>query len=273
MNDDPILREFLAKGRYETPANLKRSFSDRIWGWSDAWYYLHLYRIVRSGAGIAHRGNYTVEVWQRQSMDSWRAVEACGGKLELSRSEGHELNSDPKVYVCNHMSLLETFLLPGPLVSLGSDVATVVKESLLTYPVFGAIMRAVNPISVSRTNPREDLKTVLSLGKEELDKGRSVLIFPQSTRMSEFDPSLFNTLGAKLADRAGVPVVPVAVKTDFMGVGRLLRDFGPISRDKRVYVKVGKALPISGNARDVHRQTIDFIAGNLRAWGAEPREQ
>jgi len=48
----------------------------------------------------------------------------------------------------------------------------------------------------------------------------SVLIFPQTTRDLRFDPNKFNTLGIKLAKRAKVPVIPVAVKTDAWGMGK-----------------------------------------------------
>ncbi len=45
-----------------------------------------------------------------------------------------------------------------------------------------------------------------------LKKNISVLIFLQTTRELRFDPKKFNTLGIKLAKRAKVPVIPVAVK-------------------------------------------------------------
>jgi peptide chain release factor 2 len=61
---------------------------------------------------------------------------------------------------------------------------------------------------VTRRHPREDLKQVLTEGAEHLAQGRSVLVFPQATRSTSFDPSTFNTLAVKLAARASVDVVP-----------------------------------------------------------------
>ena len=49
----------------------------------------------------------------------------------------------------------------------------------------------------------------------------SVLIFPQTTRELFFDPKKFNTLGIKLAKRAKVPVIPIAVKTDAWWHGQM----------------------------------------------------
>ena len=67
--------------------------------------------------------------------------------------------------------------------------------------------------------------------------------------------------------KAGVPVVPVAIKTDFHGNGKWIKDMGPIDPGQTLYFKFGKPLPVEGKSRDVHRQVVDFITQNLLAWG------
>jgi 1-acyl-sn-glycerol-3-phosphate acyltransferase len=129
----------------------------------------------------------------------------AGGKVEVE-GLGHVAGvRGPVVFVGNHMSTLETLLLPGFMLPF-KDVAFVVKDSLLSYPVFGPIMRAVKHIPVARVNPREDLKAVLTQGEAMLRAGVSVVIFPQATRSVEFSVEEFNTLGVKLAGRAGAPM-------------------------------------------------------------------
>ena len=73
-------------------------------------------------------------------------------------------------------------------------------------------MRSRNPIVVGRTDPRKDFETVMNGGAERLKNGISIIIFPQSTRSLDFKPEEFNSLGVKLAKKAGVQVVPVAIK-------------------------------------------------------------
>jgi len=85
------------------------------------------------------------------------------------------------------MSILETFVLPC-LIQPHRDVTFVVKESLITYPLFGQVMRSRQPVVVGRDNPREDLKTVLEEGQKRLEANISIIIFPQTTRSVEFDP-------------------------------------------------------------------------------------
>ena len=98
-------------------------------------------------------------------------------------------------------------MLPG-IIRPHRAVTFVMKKSLVTLPFFGAVMRSRDPIVVGRTNPREDLTAVLEGGVERLKKGISIIVFPQSTRTPDFDPQHFNTIGVKLARKAGVPVVP-----------------------------------------------------------------
>ena len=144
-----------------------------------------------------------------------------------------------------------------------------VKESLLKYPFFGPVLGSREPIVVGRSNPREDLVAVLEGGEARLKQGRSVIVFPQSTRSSVFDPAHFNTIGVKLAKRAGVPVIPVALKTDAWGNGNLLKDFGPVDVKKTIHFEFGAPMRIEGTGKAEHQQITEFIINRLGVWGRE----
>jgi 1-acyl-sn-glycerol-3-phosphate acyltransferase len=146
------------------------------------------------------------------------------------------------------------------------EVTFVVKESLVKHPFFGAVMRTREPIVISRDNSRQDFQKVMDQGQLLLKKGISLVIFPQSTRKVEFIPEDFNTLGIKLATKAGVQVIPIALKTDFWKNGRFLRDLGPIDRHKKIYFNFGKPFQISGSGKDNNQKIIDFITSNLAIW-------
>ena len=65
-----------------------------------------------------------------------------------------------------------------------------------------------------------------------------------------------------------MPVVPVAIKTDYWGNSTILRGFGPVRRDRPVMIEFAQALTVSGRAKAEHEAIVDFIEGRLRAWGA-----
>lgn len=217
------------------------------------------------------RNAYDLTAYMDSSYRIRRIAELAGGDIEVTGLENVAGVSGSVVFVGNHMSSLETVILPGLLIPF-KDVAFVVKESLLTYPVFGPIMRAVKNIPVGRQNPRDDLKQVLVQGEEFLRSGVSVVIFPQATRSAVFQPAEFNTLGVKLAARAGVPVIPLAMRTDFMGNGRVFKDLGLVDPAKPIRFAFGAPLQPSGNGREAHEAVVAFITGNLTKWGGQVKQ-
>jgi 1-acyl-sn-glycerol-3-phosphate acyltransferase len=165
------------------------------------------------------------------------------------------------------MSTLETLALPGLIVPM-KPVTYVAKEKLLHGFFWGPIMRSRNPISVSRSDPRADLEIVLREGCARLAAGISVIVFPQGTRKEVFNRSEFNSLGVKLAAKAGVQLLPVAVKTDYWGSSGIFRGFGPVRRERPVHIEFGEPLTVAGRGRPEHDHCLDFIESRLRAWGA-----
>jgi 1-acyl-sn-glycerol-3-phosphate acyltransferase len=221
--------------------------------------------------GLAgRRGTLTNERWLRASLSCIKAAESAGGRLNVSGLEGLCEHHGPVVFIANHMSILETIILPSFTLAF-NDVTFIIKDELRRYPIIGWVMQALDFISVHRKNPREDLKVVLNEGQNRIQQGCSVVIFPQATRSTVFDIKNFNTLGVKLARKAGVPVVPIALKTDFQGSGRWLKDIGPIHPDRPIYVKFGNPIPVVGNGQAAHHSVVEFIAQNLKSWGVEVR--
>ncbi|MGD9302562.1 MAG: lysophospholipid acyltransferase family protein [Desulfobacterales bacterium] len=232
-------------------------------------YYTRLIYTLFHASFPARRDRLDNAKWAMYSHRVLRVVESVGGNLNISGLQGVSNQQGPVVYIGNHMSLAETLILPGIALAFGK-VNFVIKEELRHYPVFGPIFKALGLIAVSRKNPREDFKVVLREGHKFISNGGSVIIFPQATRSVKFDAQAFNSLGVKLASRAGVPVVPVAIKTDFHGNGKWIKDMGPINPEKTLYFKFGDPLPAGGKSRDVHQKVVEFITSNLSAWGGEP---
>lgn len=255
-------RKLQASGAYRTDPDRPRGFM----GWSDTWYFLRVLYILYMGNRIAARGKYNTSEWARTSFSLLANLEDCGARLDISGME-HPVRLDrPVVYVGNHMSMVEGFILPAILNGL-RGLAPVMKDELLAMSLVGEMMSAIDPIAVGRTSPREDLKWVLTKGRECLKTGRSVVIFPQSTRLTRFDPSSFNTLGVKLARAAGVPVIPLAIKTDFQKNGRVFKDWGPLDRSKTIFLRFGPPMEVEGSGKATNAKIIEFILDNLRLWG------
>ena len=196
-----------------------------------------------------------------------RAVEATGATVFFEGFDAlRPLGGKPFVVVANHMSLIETMVLPAG-VFAANDMTVVAKRSLTKYPAFGKILASCHPILLDRKNARKDLADTLEQGTALLKEGVSILLFPQGHRAEVFDPHKFNSLGAKLAARAGVPLVPVACKTDFARPGWPLKDFGPVDPSRPVRFACGPALDPSLPQRELQEACLAHISAKLAEWG------
>ncbi|MGF1485458.1 MAG: lysophospholipid acyltransferase family protein [Opitutales bacterium] len=230
-------------------------------------FYPKAFFIVRSASRRAAKGVYDYAQWQGSAWSILRLFESIGTPVHVTGLAHVRALERPCVFIGNHMSTLETFVLCG-LVPLPRKVCFVIKPQLLDMPIFKHVMRWTDPIVVSRADPRADLKAVLQGGQAKLEAGISVIVFPQTTRAVAFDPAKFSSIGHKLAKRAGVPIIPVALKTDAWGLGNKLKDWGPIDPKKPIHIEFGPPIETSGDKSE-HQQIIDFIQDRLRRWISE----
>jgi 1-acyl-sn-glycerol-3-phosphate acyltransferase len=257
--------EITANDSYVTPDNVSRYKLDRIL-FNSRWVFLSKFlHLVFTSRSAARNGIYDTHMWVETSHRVFTFVERCGGRIHITGLDHIRFCNEPVVFVSNHMSTLETMILPGIIQPL-KDIAFVVKKDLVTHWAFGDVMRSRNPIVLDRVNPRNDLQIVLQEGAARLAGGISIVMFPQSTRRAVFDPADFNSLGTKLAARTGVSVIPIALKTDFWGHGKTNSYIGPIYRQNTVHLAFGAPVRVSGSGRTEHQELVDFIGNHLKSW-------
>ena len=261
-------KQYFTESSYQTEISRKHG----LFGWFFRSRFLFTIRfigIVFRSRRLALDGRYGVDEWSGSSFDIMRLLEKSGGVINIEGFDNFRDLKEPVVFVSNHMSTFETMVFPC-LIAPFMDVTFVVKESLVSFPVFGPIMRSRNPVVVSRNNSRNDLMVVLDEGSKLLKSGTSIIIFPQSTRKPFLKISEFNSLAVKLAARNKVKVIPVAIKTDYWQNGRLISEFGPFDRDNnQIYIEFGRAMEVEGSGKVTHTKIVEFIIGRLKSWNAK----
>jgi len=267
-----FLSTLIQTGSYKTPENNQINFLDRVLGRFDVWYYLNLFRIIVSARIAVAVGKFNYVGWMEKAYAVFRLIERCGGKIEITDYKHIAHLKRPVVFVANHMSSLETLILPPLLITPQLGITVVIKNTLLKYPFFGPVVKHINPIVVGRKDAIADYMRVIEHGVSAIQSGRSVLVFPEATRRTEFNPRNFNTLGVKLALHAQTQLIPVAVKTDFQGLGKIIKDIGPLYREQTIRFKFGAPLTVDGNGRTAHTESVMFIAQTLREWGIPVHE-
>ena len=224
---------------------------------------------VYTSAGKVKKGRYDIAEWQRSSLNVIRALESVGVTFQVEGLEHLKALEGPVIFIANHLSVMETVVLPALIVPY-TLVTYVIKQSLLEAPVFKHVIGSKDPIAVTRTNPRHDLKVVLEQGKERLSRNFSIIIFPQTTR-APFNPDQFSTIGIKLAKRAQVKVIPLALLTDAWENGKRFKDFGKIVPQRKAHFAFGTPISVQGKGNEEHQQILEFIQSKLDLWYEERR--
>lgn len=266
--------EAVLAGHYETPLD-QRPARPLPMGFRSWWrfYVGGVGKAVRIGKRVLRAGEVSQQLFGDLAYVVTSAVESTGAVVSFDGFDTlAPYKGKPLVLVANHMSLVETMVLPCGIFA-ANKMTVIAKRSLTRYPSFGRILASVRPILLDRKNPRKDLADTLSQGTALLKEGISILLFPQGHRLEVFDPGVFNSLGAKLAARAGVPLVPIACRTDFARPGRLVKDFGPIDPSRPVRFACGPVIPPDTPQREMQERCIAHITSILAGWGMEVKKQ
>ena len=229
-------------------------------------FYTTMIRLLLSSYWKVIRNYYDEYNWATASCEFIRKLERVGVKFHITGMKYITSFEGPAVFVANHMSTMETIILPG-IIQPVKSVSFVMKKDLLKVPLFGKVSGSRDPIIVGRTNPREDLMHVLTQGSEKLKAGKSLFIFPGRSRSKYFEAKKFNTLGIKLAQRNDVHIVPLALVTDAWGEGKKFKDAGKIDPNKEVKMAFGEPFKVEKDSNAAHERVLTFIKDKFIEWG------
>lgn len=195
---------------------------------------------------------------RRSSMLTYRIVRGAIRRIlfPFFRVVGHNvevLNAPgPVILAPVHRSNLDSVLLA----SLSSRrIRALGKESLFTTPGVSWMCAALGAIPVRRGEADRD---ALAAARMLLDRGESMIVFPEGTRQSGAEIAELFDGAAWLAARTGARVVPVAIA----GTEEALPAESRFPKRGRVRVRVGDPLPapepLEGQRRVSRDQMREF---------------
>ena len=132
----------------------------------------------------------------------------CGVHLTVTGRENIP-EDRPVLYVSNHRSYFD-IVIGYPLVK--GLCGFVAKKQILKVPLLRVWMRLLYCQFLDRDNVREGMKTIKSCVEQIRDNGISMWICPEGTRNQEAEMLPFKEGSFKIAEMAGCPVVPVAIR-------------------------------------------------------------
>ncbi len=184
------------------------------------------------------------------------------------RVEGREHIPDrPTIVMSKHQSAWETLALQ----MLFAPQVWVLKRELLWVPFFGWGLAALRPIAIDRKSGRRAIEQVVELGRQRLDDGCWVVIFPEGTRVPAGRKRRYRMGGAALAAQTGYPVLPVA-----HNAGEFWPRRGFIKRPGTIQLVIGPPIEARGRgATDINADVEAWIEGTMarisRSAGEGPR--
>ena len=162
--------------------------------------------------------------WQHRIAQRWaRACVAISG-AQVTVVHAERLKAGPAVYVCNHLSYMDTPVLFS---SLPFQFRIVARHDLWKLPFIGWHLQRSGQVPVDVENPRASIASLLSAVRT-LKGGMSLFIFPEGGRTETGHLAPFMNGPAFMAIRAQLPLVPMAL----IGTHELLpmhaKEFHPV---------------------------------------------
>jgi len=146
--------------------------------------------------------------------------------------------NQPYVFVTNHQSMAD---IPVLLSQLPINVRFVAKHALARVPLLNLYMWRTRMIFVNRSDPTSAYRS-LDRASERIRDGISVLVFAEGTRSRDGEIRPLKRGAFRMARKAGVPVVPIAIE----GTRHVLPSGSLQLRPGRARVIFGEPIPSTG---------------------------
>ena len=139
---------------------------------------------------------------------AWGILKLCGIRLVVQGLEGLDPNRQ-YIFIANHQSYIDIPVLVQALSQF--QLRWIAKKELFWVPLFGWVLWSSKHIIVDRSSLSRAMNS-LSRARERIEKGISVVVFPEGTRSHHGDLLPFKRGGFLLAFKSQTPIVPVTIK-------------------------------------------------------------
>jgi 1-acyl-sn-glycerol-3-phosphate acyltransferase len=175
----------------------------------------------------------------------------CAGTKFVGEGLENITKPDTALYIGNHRSMLDVaFMLrhiDKPAICMG-------KKSVSKWPVISWWMKAQDTVFFNRNSPREGMKAVKA-AIAFLKSGKSVIIFPEGTRTKTSDMLPFKKGSVRMAQKANVPIVPMAIK----GTDDVFENNGFNLKKHTVHYKIGEPINLDDVVLEEGQSYSEYI--------------
>ena len=224
--------------------------------WAIVWSVLTAPLVVVAALLLRGRWGYHAGKMWRLGIQ-WGVENLLGIRPKVIGLEN--MPQEPCVILSKHQSAWETMTLQD-YVPDGAYCVFVLKKELLSIPLLGWGLAAMKMISIDRKAGKDALDQVVQQGRERLQQGYYVIVFPEGTRVPPGQKKRYKPGGAYLATHVGCKVVPIA-----HDAGELWPRQAFLKKPGTVTVSIGPAFDATGMTEHAVNQRAEaWIEAEMR---------
>ena len=153
------------------------------------------------------------------------------------------------LFIINHRGFFDVILAFYTVPVLSGFVS---KKEIAKVPGLMLWMRLIRCVFLDRENPREGIKAILK-GIENIKNGTSMFISPEGTRNSGEGLLEFKPGSLKMAEKAGCPIVPVAITN----ANKVFEDHLPWIKPAEMTIEYGEPIYIQELSKEARAKLLE----------------
>ena len=140
-----------------------------------------------------------------------RIIFFAGAKIKVIRAPGFDPQKT-SFFISNHVNLFDPFAL---YCAIPQFVRGWELESHFEIPIYGWLMKRFGNVPVPDVRRPSDLKRMWRLTRDAINRGTSLIVFPEGKRTRDGHVTEFQDGAFRVAQQLEIPVVPVSIVGSF----------------------------------------------------------
>lgn len=178
----------------------------------------------------------------------------CNTKVKVIGEE-NLLRGKPQILMANHQSDFDILI---SLAYIPLQFRWIAKKELFSIPIFGAAMRSAGYIEIDRSNRGNALHSIDEAALR-IQKGKSIMTFPEGTRSRNGEIKPFKHGTFYLAMKSGVPIVPVSI----IGSGQIMHKRSLRIKPGQIKMVIGKPIEVKNFDIEKRNELIEIVRNEI----------
>lgn len=176
----------------------------------------------------------------------------------IVKGEENIPNEGPVLYVANHQGYADIPICAAVLNKI--QFGFIARENLLKIPIFGEWLLRIRSITLDREDARAALRAIED-GIGLINRGYSLLIFPEGTRSKGGPIKDFKKGSLRLATKPGIPIVPITID----GTYKIFEETGSVEKNKTVTITIHELIETKSLERKQQNELSAKVESVIRS--------